>query len=200
MVAATHTTRNIEITAENLQEELHRLEAQRQALERELAAVTAHLGSVHQALEALQGLMHTAPPATSRPVVSGPVADIPATESAEPGPSAAVDAPAAAGERTKASENAPGRARPARREPERTGQDQGKSGQDQGKYGRLTEQIMEFFAGTGGTAVRARDVAAALGRDTDAGSINAVRSTLDRLVGTSRIQRAGRGLYRAHSS
>ncbi|MFE2276474.1 hypothetical protein ACFXAE_04190 [Streptomyces sp. NPDC059454] len=40
-------------------------------------------------------------------------------------------------------------------------------------------------------------MAAALGRDTDSGTINAVRSTLDRLVGTSRIRRSGRGLYRA---
>lgn len=68
---------------------------------------------------------------------------------------------------------------------------------EQRTYGRLTEQILEFFAGTGGADVRARDVAAALGRDTDNGSINAVRSTLDRLVGTSRIRRSGRGLYRA---
>ncbi|MFI2378311.1 hypothetical protein ACH5AO_25100 [Streptomyces sp. NPDC018964] len=194
MVAVTHKTRNIEITAENLQEELHRLEAQRQALERELAAVTAHLGSVQQALAALQGLMETALPATSRPAASGPVVDAPVAEpagSAEPASPAA--APAVADDRTGAHEGAPERVRPVRRGSERTAQ-------EQGKYGRLTEQIMEFFAGTGGTAVRARDVAAALGRDTDAGSINAVRSTLDRLVGTSRIQRAGRGLYRAHSS
>ncbi|MFI0507753.1 hypothetical protein ACH3WN_33740 [Streptomyces albogriseolus] len=196
MVAVTRTTRNIEITAENLQEELHRLEVQRHALERELAAVTAHLGSVQQALAALQGLIRTAPPAASRPEVSGPVAAVPAADpvgSAGPGPSAAVEAPATADERTRAARSAPDRTRPARPESERTAQ-------DQGKYGRLTEQIMEFFATTGGTPVRARDVAAALGRDTDAGSINAVRSTLDRLVGTSRIRRAGRGLYCAHSS
>ncbi|MEU5597783.1 hypothetical protein [Streptomyces sp. NPDC020298] len=67
----------------------------------------------------------------------------------------------------------------------------------QQKYGKLTEQILDYFAGAGDTDVRARDVAEALGRATDSGSINAVRSTLDRLVGTSRIQRAGRGLYRA---
>ncbi|WP_431963829.1 hypothetical protein [Actinacidiphila sp. bgisy160] len=67
-------------------------------------------------------------------------------------------------------------------------------------YGRLTEQIMDFFERTGDTEVRARDVAAALGRDGDSGSINAVRSTLDRLVGASRLDRAGRGLYRAHRS
>ncbi|MFF7680430.1 hypothetical protein [Actinacidiphila glaucinigra] len=67
-------------------------------------------------------------------------------------------------------------------------------------YGRLTEQIMDFFERSGDTEVRARDVAAALGRDGDSGSINAVRSTLDRLVGTSRVDRAGRGLYRARRS
>jgi hypothetical protein len=67
-------------------------------------------------------------------------------------------------------------------------------------YGKLTEQIMDFFDKSGGLEVRARDVAAALGRDRDNGSINAVRSTLDRLVGASRIQRAGRGLYRARPS
>ncbi len=70
----------------------------------------------------------------------------------------------------------------------------------QGKYGKLTEQILEYFTRVGDVDVRARDVAAALGRDTDSGSINAVRSTLDRLVGTSRIRRTGRGLYRAITS
>ncbi|MFF8642710.1 hypothetical protein [Streptomyces sp. NPDC015345] len=64
-------------------------------------------------------------------------------------------------------------------------------------YGKLTEQILNYFAEVGDVDVRARDVAEALGRATDSSSINAVRSTLDRLVGTSRIRRTGRGLYRA---
>ncbi|MET9457474.1 hypothetical protein ABZY05_20700 [Streptomyces canus] len=68
------------------------------------------------------------------------------------------------------------------------------------QYGRLTEQVMAYFAKVGDAEVRARDVAAALGRDADSGSINAVRSTLDRLVASSRIQRAGRGLYRTGRS
>ncbi|KUL52412.1 hypothetical protein [Streptomyces sp. NRRL S-1521] len=67
----------------------------------------------------------------------------------------------------------------------------------QKSYGKLTEQILDYFAEVGDVDVRARDVAAALGRATDSSSINAVRSTLDRLVGTSRIRRTGRGLYRA---
>src|SRR5205823_4774923 len=52
-------------------------------------------------------------------------------------------------------------------------------GDDDKKYGKLTEQILEYFEGAGDADVRARDVAAALGRDKDSGSINAVRSTLD---------------------
>ncbi|MGW7054243.1 hypothetical protein [Streptomyces sp. NPDC054887] len=63
--------------------------------------------------------------------------------------------------------------------------------------GGLTEQVVAILAESGRTPVRARDVAQALGRDESSGSINAVRSTLDRLVATSRAQRAGRGLYRA---
>jgi hypothetical protein len=91
------------------------------------------------------------------------------------------------------------------REPQ-SGKDAGRPGvagtdtDGQKQYGKLTEQIMEYFAGIGDVDVRARDVAAALGRDTDSGSINGVRSTLDRLVGASRVQRTGRGLYRAKRS
>lgn len=71
---------------------------------------------------------------------------------------------------------------------------------DEQQYGKLTEQILAYFAEVGDVEVRARDVAAALGRDADSGSINAVRSTLDRLVASFRVRRAGRGLYRAGSS
>ncbi|MGX1887409.1 hypothetical protein [Streptomyces sp. NPDC055287] len=63
--------------------------------------------------------------------------------------------------------------------------------------GGLTEQIVAVLAKSGQSPVRARDVAQALGRDETTSSINAVRSTLDRLIATSRAQRAGRGLYQA---
>ncbi|MBE8475641.1 hypothetical protein [Streptomyces justiciae] len=165
MVSAAHTTQSIESTAENLREELLRLEVQRQSLERELAAVVAHLGSVQTALHALQDLMRT-PPLSAR------------TEPAGPEPQRAPDRPSGR-RRVKAVDT---------------------SDSSLGGYGRLTEQILQFLASSGGADVRAREVAAALGRDTDAGSINAVRSTLDRLVGTSRVERAGRGLYRAKTS
>jgi outer membrane biosynthesis protein TonB len=63
--------------------------------------------------------------------------------------------------------------------------------------GGLTEQVIAVLAGRPDTPLRARDVAQALGRDDTTGNINTVRSTLDRLVATSRAHRAGRGLYQA---
>ncbi|MFJ8143215.1 hypothetical protein [Streptomyces sp. NPDC096013] len=176
MVPATRAANNIENTAESLQEDLARLEIQKRALERELAAVAAHLDSVQRALGALSVLMSNptdlaAPAAPARSTSAGD-ADrhhgVKAVQEAAPSP---VEEPPADGtSRSRTTEQ---------------------------QYGQLTEQIMEFFTHTADKEVRARDVAAALGRDTDSGSINAVRSTLDRLVGTSRIRRAGRGLYRA---
>jgi hypothetical protein len=63
--------------------------------------------------------------------------------------------------------------------------------------GNLTAQVIEIVAASGSTPLRARDVTEALGRELTTSSINTVRSTLDRLVATSRAGRAGRGLYRA---
>lgn len=168
MVPATHAAHDIEATAENLREELVRLGIQKQALERELAAVVAHLGSVQQTLGALQVLMVD-------PSAAGPAAPERSAVPAE-----ATTRPSASGAGA-------------------TGAEDGEA-ESQRSYGRITDQIMEYFAGIGTADVRARDVAAALHRDTDSGSINAVRSTLDRLVATSRLQRTGRGLYSAKRS
>lgn len=63
--------------------------------------------------------------------------------------------------------------------------------------GGLTEQVMAVLAREPGVPLRARNVAEALGRGDSTAAINTVRSTLDRLVATSRAQRAGRGLYNA---
>lgn len=177
MVSGTRAVHNIEVTAESLQEDLDRLEAQKQALERELAAVVAHLGSVQRALSALQVLM--------RDPSAGPADTAPEAEPQQT-PAPRTDAPPEVTARTPAQ---------VRRISAADADAEG-----QKKYGRLTEQILDYFATVGDTDVRARDVAAALGRDTDSGTINAVRSTLDRLVGTSRIRRSGRGLYRAKRS
>ncbi|MFI7349441.1 hypothetical protein ACIBSR_24735 [Streptomyces sp. NPDC049936] len=189
MVSATGAAHNIEVTAESLQEDLARLELQKQSLERELAAVVAHLGSVQRALSALEVLM-SAPPAALVPSGGNeaePAGRAAVQSPAEPAPKAAADEARAPGGRRPRSQATRGRSRASG-----TGAEP-----DQRSYGRLTEQILEYFAGVGDKDVRARDVAAALGRDTDSGSINAVRSTLDRLVGASRVRRSGRGLYRA---
>lgn len=196
MVSVTRTAHNIEITTESLQEDLARLQVQKQALERELAAVVAHLGSVQRALSALETLMltPTAAASTGAADAAAPERDRAATSvesrtdhaSSEPADVTSKSAPRARKpERGKSSE------RPAAA---------GTDSDRQKQYGQLTEQIMEYFAEVGDADVRARDVAAALGRDSDSGSINGVRSTLDRLVGTSRVQRTGRGLYRAKRS
>ncbi|MEV7074295.1 hypothetical protein [Streptomyces sp. NPDC093990] len=180
MVSATRAAHEIEVTAESLQEDLARLEIQKQALERELAAVAAHLDSVQRALSALTVLMAEPSGRRAAEQPEQAVTDVP------------VVAPSA---RTAQKQSAPRPAEATKKEKpaasSRAEADEPRS------YGALTEQILEYFAGVGDAEVRARDVAAALGRDTDSGSINAVRSTLDRLVGSSRVRRAGRGLYRA---
>jgi hypothetical protein len=178
MASVTPTARNIEITAESLQEDLARLEIQKQALERELAAVTAHLGSVQRALSALQALM---PGVVASSAAPGPVVVPPAVEPKPARRATPVDTTEDADE--------------SRTTGGHTGVDT--DADSVATYGKLTEQILAYFAEAGDVHVRARDVAAALGRDTDSGSINAVRSTLDRLVGTSRVRRVGRGLYGA---
>ncbi|MFJ6087882.1 hypothetical protein ACIQI8_41545 [Streptomyces sp. NPDC092369] len=191
MVSAARAAHDIEITTERLQEDLSRLQVQKRALERELAAVAAHLDSVQRALRALTVLM--AEPAGDR-AADGEGAPRTA-ERTKPVPAGAQNAaPARTAHKRPAprqTERAPAQ-KPAA--PSRTETDELRS------YGALTEQILEYFSGVGDTEVRARDVATALGRGTDNGSINAVRSTLDRLVGTSRVRRAGRGLYRAQTS
>lgn len=193
MVSGTRAAHNVEITAESLHEDLVRLQVQKQALERELAAVVAHLGSVQRALSALEILMLN--PATAASTGATDAADAEqgqATAPVEPQTDRASSEPV-----NVTTESA------LRAQKPKSGKHTKHVAADtdgQKKYGELTEQIMEYFAGVGDVDVRARDVAAALGRDSDSGSINGVRSTLDRLVGTSRVQRTGRGLYRAKRS
>ncbi|WP_406425707.1 hypothetical protein [Streptomyces sp. NBC_01589] len=180
MVPASRSARTVEVMAQSLHQDLSRLKVQKLALERELAAVAAHLDTVRRALGALEVMMASEadatasedPAATVQHRVTGPA---PAEEDTLP----AASTDMRSGGRPRRKREAPGKAGTER------------------AYGRLTEQIMEYFARIGDTDVRARDVAVALGRGTDSGSINAVLSTLDRLVGTSRVRRSGRGLYRA---
>jgi hypothetical protein len=75
MVSVTHAVHNVEMTAESLQKGLVRLEVQKQALERELAAVVAHLASVQQALSALETLMLNPAAVAAASAVGGAVAE-----------------------------------------------------------------------------------------------------------------------------
>ncbi|MFD8969058.1 hypothetical protein ACFV0C_29430 [Streptomyces sp. NPDC059568] len=246
MTSVTGTPGSIEATTALLLSELPRLEAQQQALENELAAVTERLGSVRAALTALQAL--SAAPHVPEPAVSpeagaesGTEHGAPAEESVEqPAEESAAtaateetaedttgddtadttgaeDGAEAAAEddakstpvqhkvpRARASRKTPAEApkerkrRTAKKTVPATADDAAAddAGADQ-PAGGLTEQILAVLAGSADTPIRARDVAQALGRDESPGSINAVRSTLDRLVGSSRAHRAGRGLYQA---
>ncbi|MFE4829271.1 hypothetical protein [Streptomyces sp. NPDC056672] len=198
MVSVTRAAHNIEITAESLQEDLARLQVQKQALERELAAVVAHLSSVQRALGALETLMLDPAAAASMGAAGAAARERDRDRAATPveprrdsGSSKPADVMTKSAPRAQKQETGKDTERPTTA---------GTDSDGEKKYGQLTEQIMEYFAEVGDADVRARDVAAALGRDSDSGSINGVRSTLDRLVGASRIQRIGRGLYRAKRS
>lgn len=210
MIPATHSAHSVATTAESLRDELLRLEIQKQSLERELAAVVAHLGSVQQALGALRVVMddaRTAPSGATAepgPVDEGaPVAPLVSQKGpATPRPGTTAATPVTPAPRRKSARRGAVTASSPGSVPESAAASSPASADTDGSsaYGKITDQILEYFAGIGDADVRARDVAAALGRDTGNGSINAVRSTLDRLVGTSRLQRAGRGLYRANRS
>jgi hypothetical protein len=186
MVPAPHAAHSIQTTAESLRADLSRLELQKRALERELAAVAAHLDSVQRALTALSSVL-TDPAGKARTATETGSGHLGVEDTAQSSGPASVTEPSVG-------DAAPSRTAKAGSRKQHTPAAETSAQQ---KYGKLTEQILEYFAGLPDSEVRARDVATALGRDTDSGSINAVRSTLDRLVGASRIHRAGRGLYRA---
>ncbi|MEU3298941.1 hypothetical protein ABZ729_03770 [Streptomyces sp. NPDC006678] len=210
MVSETRAAHNIEITAESLQVDLNRLEVQKQALERELAAVVAHLDSLQRALGALKALaLDTAGAAagdsagstgSTGSTAAGPgQASAPVVQQTDMSSSGSAKVASKTGPQTKTGTQVQrSESRKSTTGPATTAA--AVDAERHSTYGRLTEQIVEYFATVGDADVRARDVAAALGRDADSGSINAVRSTLDRLVGASRIRRTGRGLYRAGRS
>ncbi|MFI1252250.1 hypothetical protein ACH4U6_00385 [Streptomyces netropsis] len=62
----------------------------------------------------------------------------------------------------------------------------------------LTKDVVAHLA-KAGAPVKAREVNLALGRDDTNGSINAVRTSLERLVKAGQAHRPGRGLYQATS-
>ncbi|MFF8278867.1 hypothetical protein ACF05T_22550 [Streptomyces lateritius] len=173
MPSPTTGADSLEATTAQLKAELPYLEKRRAALEEDIAAVTLRLESVRTALAALQAL------STAGSAV------IPEAEAEAHVPAARPAAP-------EESEN--DAAARVSRGTSATGRKGAPSLSD---ADGLTDQVVAVLVGKAGTPMRAREVAAALGRDGSTGAINTVRSTLDRLVATSRAHRAGRGLYQA---
>ncbi|MFJ1600408.1 hypothetical protein [Streptomyces sp. NPDC088261] len=209
---------SIDATTALLQAELPRLEEHQQTLEKDLAAVTERLESVRAALSALRALSlapelqeaeqaaaAAVPAAVSAASVAQDTTDVTVGTAAPAGRKAASGIKRklpAAGPKKQGQTRPPAKkntaskrvkaAKPAKAAPvEQTADDTSESA------GGLTEQVIQILADAGDSPVRARDVAAKLGRDDSPGAINAVRSTLDRLVATSRAHRAGRGLYQS---
>lgn len=218
MTSTSGTPDSVGTTTALLKTELPRLEAHQQSLEKELAAVTDRLESVRSALTALvalSGAPHVLAEAAAVAAPADEVAD--AEHTARDGVSAAAGTAATARRKsrkpaaaTKAEPKTEAKKETAKRPAAKKNSTpksakapaekpaKASAAQDKNPSG-LTEQVVAILAAAGGDAVRARDVAADLGRDDSPGNINAVRSTLDRLVATSRADRAGRGLYRTRS-
>ncbi|MCX5233057.1 hypothetical protein [Streptomyces sp. NBC_00233] len=204
---AIHT---IDATTAVLQKELPQLEQLQQGLEKELAAVSERVLSVRAALTALLALADT--PASRAvqepegvPATTESEAAVEASDTVAPDESGSVPAPrkATTSRSTRVRKAAPqagGRKeRPSVKKSRVTAAAQDTPPATQGSGG-LTEQVAAVLTQSPDSPMRARDVAKALGRDSSTSTINTVRSTLDRLVATSRAARAGRGLYQAPAS
>ncbi|MEW2548560.1 hypothetical protein AB0910_22785 [Streptomyces sp. NPDC047002] len=201
MTSAPASPSSVEATTTLLQAELPRLEAHQQSLEKELAAVTERLESVRSALTALtalSGVPHVL--AESTKVEEAVSAAVEAVEEPTAEPAASVPAPRRSGAKKPAPKKRGAAKKPARGAkpaPAKKAEPKAEAKADAKEQASgLTRQVLDILADAKGGTVRARDVAKVLGRDGSPGDINAVRSTLDRLVATSRADRAGRGLYR----
>ncbi|MFI8370027.1 hypothetical protein [Streptomyces sp. NPDC085466] len=198
MSASLTPVQSIDATTAALQEELPRLEQLQQELEKELAAVSERVLSVRTALTALLALAETPAPRAVQVTPEPAVEDETPVEAAGPvpAPRKAAASPAA-GERQSTPARTTGRKeRSSAKKPRVPATSRKDAPAAKGSAG-FTEQVIAVLARTPETPLRARDVAQALGRDSSTGAVNAVRSTLDRLVATSRAARAGRGLYQA---
>ncbi|MGW3398444.1 hypothetical protein [Streptomyces hydrogenans] len=204
MSTALTPVQSIDATTAALQEELPQLEQLQQELEKELAAVSERVLSVRTALTALLALAETPTPraaqATSEPAE---VKDETAVEaatfeetSAVPAPRKAATTRAAGARKATPAKSTSRKERSSAKKPRVTAASRKAAPVVKDPAG-FTEQVIGILARSPETAMRARDVAQVLGRDSSVGSVNAVRSTLDRLVATSRAARAGRGLYQA---
>lgn len=210
MSSSSTAVHSIDATTAALQKELPLLERLQQDLEKELASVSERVLSVRTALTALLALADTPAPRTVQetpePTVVESEAAVETSETVTSQDSSPVPAPRKAtkprstgGRKTAASSASRPKKGPSSKQPRITTAAQGAASAPQ-ESGGLTEQVAAVLTQSPDSPMRARDVAKALGRDSSTSAINTVRSTLDRLVATSRASRAGRGLYQAPAS
>ncbi|MFF6983740.1 hypothetical protein ACFZAV_40180 [Streptomyces sp. NPDC008343] len=198
MTSTETTPDSVAATAARLQSELPLLEKHQKELEQELVSVTKRLESARAALDALLALSATYPESPTDVVIDeasklvdhqGSSEVSAGREEAAPGVRADSTAPARDDEPATGTSSADHGAAALPH--------QATSAEING--GGLTAQVLQALSEAGNRPIRARDIAKVLGRDGSSGSINAVRSTLDRLVATSRADRAGRGLYQVRA-
>ncbi|MFD7282170.1 hypothetical protein ACFV80_35375 [Streptomyces sp. NPDC059862] len=194
MSAPASAANSIETAAALLQSELAQLEEQQEVLQRQLQSVQAELAAVSGNIESIRGALAA--------LSAVPVAVVPRQHSPEvvTRPSTASEAPEPASTVPAESEVAvslphdTGGTEPTKRD---AGSEAAFLAEPVSRGSSFTEQVIAVLARNRDVALRARDVAEAIGRAESAGTINAVRSTLDRLVATSRARRVGKGLYQA---
>ncbi|MFE7581069.1 hypothetical protein ACFU5Y_05815 [Streptomyces gardneri] len=197
---------SIDATTVALQKELPVLEQLQQDLEKELASVSERVLSVRTALTALLALADTPAPravqeapdeaATESEAAVETSVTVTPQDSPVPAPRKPAKPRSTGGRKAAASRTGGPKGRPSTKKPSATATAQEAASAPQ-ESGGLTEQVAAVLTQSPDSPMRARDVAKALGRDSSTSAINTVRSTLDRLVATSRAARAGRGLYQA---
>ena len=222
MAATNGTHSGIASTITDLEAELPQLEDTQRALETDLAAVTERLAALRTALTSLKALAGVPAP-LPQPAAGQSVGEVevvsmaplqPVTEEqasvpkpqAVPAPRRAVGVKTA--RRMKVSEPAVGRNKTGG---ETTGKHQdgraarkpassGAAGKDvpvkRTRTPGLSQSIVAVLANAK-KPLRAGEVNEALGREKSNGSVNSVRTALERLVANQDIERVGRGLYDA---
>ncbi|GAA1906532.1 hypothetical protein [Streptantibioticus ferralitis] len=218
MAATFDTHDGIESTIELLETELPRLEEQQQTLEKNLAAVTERMAAVRAALRSLQALSCASPlpeaSAEEREVAAAtsslPVVDEQRREVPVPAPRQAEED---AGEATAvaaqddvstdpAQDSGPEEARRSAgrgRKKSAKATKAGKKASPAKRMRGLSESIVACLERAEGP-LRAGEVNEALGRENTAGSVNSVRTALERLAVAARVQRVERGLYQTPQS
>jgi hypothetical protein len=222
MAATSGTHNGIASTITDLEAELPQLEDRQQALEKDLATVTERLAALRAAVTSLKALAGAPAPlpepsavqseeesevasiAELQPLPEETTTPAPKTE-AVPSPRRADGVKTA--RRTKSSEPAVGRKKTrtattkhqeGRAARKATGS--GPAGKDvQVKRTRtpgLSQSIVAVLADAK-KPLRAGEVNEILGREKTNGSVNSVRTALERLVANRDIERVGRGLYDA---